>query len=261
VIRLSGVSKSFGSNTVLRGLDLAVAEGTTLAVIGRSGTGKSVLLKCVARLLRVDDGNVRVGDVEVVTADEPAIRAMRSRMGYVFQFAALFDSMRIGDNIEAPLRREGVPPAEARQRSDEVLELVGLAGTRDQFPSELSGGMRKRAGIARAVVSRPDYLLYDEPTTGLDPVTTAVIDDLMLRLKHDMGATGIVVTHDIRSACNVADRVALLHEGRIHFEGTPDELQSSEDRLVRSFIDGRPDLWPDETSATNAGEKAGGPTP
>lgn len=254
MIRLSGVSKSFGPTAVLRGLDLAVPAGTTLAVIGRSGTGKSVLLKCVARLLRVDGGSVRVGDVEVDTADEPGIRAMRSRMGYVFQFAALFDSMRIGDNIEAPLRREGVAPAEARRRSDEVLELVGLAGTRDRYPAELSGGMRKRAGIARAVVSRPDYLLYDEPTTGLDPVTTAVIDELMLRLKHEMGATGIVVTHDIRSACNVADRVALLHEGRIHFEGTPNELRASQDRLVRSFLDGRPDLWPDEMAGQVSGE-------
>jgi phospholipid/cholesterol/gamma-HCH transport system ATP-binding protein len=247
VIRLAGVSKSFGPNAVLRDLDLAVPEGTTLAVIGRSGTGKSVLLKCVARLLRVDRGAVRVGEVEVEAAAEDEIRAMRSRMGYVFQFAALFDSMSIGDNIEAPLRREGVPMAEARRRSDEVLDLVGLGGIRGRFPGELSGGMRKRAGIARAVVSRPDYLLYDEPTTGLDPVTTAVIDELMLRLKHEMGATGIVVTHDIRSACRVADRVALLHEGRIHFEGTPDELLSSDDALVRSFIDGRPDLWPDET--------------
>ncbi|MFQ5528783.1 MAG: ABC transporter ATP-binding protein [Gemmatimonadota bacterium] len=247
MIHLSGVSKGFGDTSVLRELDLAVPTGTTLAVIGRSGTGKSVLLKCVARLLRADAGSVLVGEDDVGQADSRTLRRIRSRMGYVFQFAALFDSMTIGENVEAPLRREGVPPVEATRRANDVLERVGLGGTRDSLPAELSGGMRKRAGIARAVVSEPDYLLYDEPTTGLDPVTTAVIDELMLGLKRDLGATGIVVTHDIRSALRVADRVALLHEGRLHSEGTPQEIRDSDDPLVRAFVEGKSELWPEES--------------
>ena len=204
------------------------------------------MLKCVARLLSVDAGTVVVGEEDIGTADPRAIREIRSRMGYVFQFAALFDSMTIGENVEAPLRRAGVSVPEATSRANEALERVGLSGTRDQLPAELSGGMRKRAGIARAVVAEPDYLLYDEPTTGLDPVTTAVIDDLMVGLKRDLGATGIMVTHDIRSAFRVADRVAMLHRGRLHAEGTPQEMQDSDDPLVRAFVEGRSELWPEE---------------
>ena len=247
MIRLTGVSKGFGGTSVLKDLDLYVPTGSTLAVIGRSGTGKSVLLKCVARLLSVDSGSVTIGEEDMGRADSRAVRRIRSRMGYVFQFAALFDSMTIGENVEAPLRREGVSIPEARRRADEALERVGLSGTRDQLPAELSGGMRKRAGIARAVVAEPDFLLYDEPTTGLDPVTTAVIDELMVGLKQDLGATGIVVTHDIRSAFRVADRVAMLHGGKLHVEGTPQEMQDSDDELVRAFVEGRPELWPEET--------------
>lgn len=249
MIRLSGVSKAFGRTSVLENLDLHVPTGSTLAVIGRSGTGKSVLLKCVARLLSVDSGSVTVGDRDMGVADSRTVRAIRSRMGYVFQFAALFDSMTIGENVEAPLRRAGVAPVEARARADEALDRVGLAGTRDQLPAQLSGGMRKRAGIARAVVAEPDFLLYDEPTTGLDPVTTAVIDELMVGLKRDLGATSIVVTHDIRSAFRVADRVAMLHGGRLHVEGTPQEMQDSDDSLVRAFVEGRSELWPEEPVA------------
>lgn len=249
MIRLSGVTKSFGSNRVLRGLDLHVPEGTTLAVLGRSGTGKSVLLRCVARLLQVDAGEVEVGGRDITRADDGILREIRGRMGYVFQFAALFDSYRIGENVELPLRRAGVPPGEARERRDAVLALVGLEGTADLYPAELSGGMRKRAGIARAIVSRPDILLYDEPTTGLDPVTGAVIDDLMVRLKNEMGATAIVITHDIRSALRVADRIALLHEGRLRAEGSPEEIQTSDDPLLRAFLEGRAELWPGEPVA------------
>ena len=252
MIRLEGVTKGFGETRVLRGLDLRVEEGTTVAVLGRSGTGKSVLLRCVARLLQVDGGTVQVGGEDLSVADEDTVRRVRGRMGYVFQFAALFDSMRIGENVELPLRRAGVSSEEARRRADDALRLVGLAGTREQFPAELSGGMRKRAGIARAIVSRPDVLLYDEPTTGLDPVTGAVIDDLMVRLKRDMGATAILITHDMRSAFRVADRVALLHEGRLHAEGTAEEFRASEDPLVRAFLEGRAELWPGEL----AGEPA-----
>lgn len=257
---MAGVAKAFGANEVLTDLDMQVAEGTTLAILGRSGTGKSVLLRCVARLLQVDAGEIEVAGVDMVAAAEDQVRDVRGRMGYVFQFAALFDSMSIGENVELPLRRAGVATAEARARCDEVLELVGIGETREKFPAELSGGMRKRAGIARAIVSRPDILLYDEPTTGLDPVTGAVIDELMVELKREMGATGIVITHDIRSAFRVADRVALLHEGRLYVEGNPEEIRASEDPFVRAFLDGRADLWPGETRAREAGAagRAGG---
>ena len=252
MIRLAGISKAFGDNQVLRGLDMTVAAGTTLAVLGRSGTGKSVLLRCVARLLQVDEGAVEVDGRDMVSATEQEVREVRLRIGYVFQFAALFDSLRIGENVELPLRRAGVRGEEARHRAEDALARVGLEGTRDRFPADLSGGMRKRAGIARAIVSRPDILLYDEPTSGLDPVTGAVINELMVRLKREMGATGILITHDIQSAFRVADRVALLNEGRLHAEGSPDEFRASEDPLIRAFLEGRAELWPGELPAGDA---------
>lgn len=246
MIRLARVTKAFGSNVVLRDLDLEVPTGQTVAVLGRSGSGKSVLLKHVARLLRPDAGTVVVGDLEISSADEAQVKRARRSMGYVFQFAALFDSMTLGENVGLPLRRMDVDRSEADKRVAEVLDTVGLAGLQAKYPSELSGGMRKRAGIARAVVARPRYLLYDEPTTGLDPVTTSVIDELIVRLKRDIDATGIVVTHDIQSAFRVADRVALLHGGRVRAEGTPEEFRASEEPLVRAFVEGRQDLWPEE---------------
>jgi len=247
MIRLEDVRKSFGRQVVLDGVDLTVESGETVAVLGRSGSGKSVLLKQVARLLRPDAGTVYVGEVEMSGADKATVMRVRSSMGYVFQFAALFDSMSLGDNVALPLRRAGMSPDEARHRVDEILDTVGLAGLGDRYPAELSGGMRKRAGIARAVVARPGYLLYDEPTTGLDPVTTAVIDELMLRMKRDLTATSILVTHDIQSAFRVADRLALLHAGVVHFEGTPDEVRGSDDPLVRAFVEGRQELWPPDS--------------
>ena len=247
MIQLEAVRKSFGSQIVLDGVDLEIATGETVAVLGRSGSGKSVLLKQVARLLRPDGGVVRVGDVEMSGADKSTVMRVRSSMGYVFQFAALFDSLTIGENIALPLRRAGISAEESRTRVIDVLETVGLPDQSDRYPAELSGGMRKRAGIARAVVARPSYLLYDEPTTGLDPVTTAVIDGLMLEMKRDLQATSILVTHDIQSAFRVADRLALLQGGRVRFEGTPDETRSSDDPLVRAFVEGRQELWPPDS--------------
>ncbi len=247
MIRLEGVRKSFGKQVVLDGVDLLVEPGETVAVLGRSGSGKSVLLKQVARLLRPDEGTVHVGEIEMSGADKATVMRVRSSMGYVFQFAALFDSMSLGDNVALPLRRAGLSPDEARPRVDEILQTVGLPDLGDRYPAELSGGMRKRAGIARAVVARPGYLLYDEPTTGLDPVTTAVIDELMLQMKKDLKATSILVTHDIQSAFRVADRLALLHAGVVHFEGTPDEVRGSDDPLVRAFVEGRQELWPPDS--------------
>lgn len=246
MIRLERVTKAFGLNVVLKELDLEVPTGRTLAVLGRSGSGKSVLLKHVARLLRPDSGTVRVGELEISAASEARVKEARRSMGYVFQFAALFDSMTIGENVGLPLRRTRVGRGEVEDRVAGVLETVGLAGLQAKYPAELSGGMRKRAGIARAVVARPSYLLYDEPTTGLDPVTTSMIDELILRLKDEIRATSIVVTHDIQSAFRVADRVALLHERRLWAEGTPEEFHASEDTVVRAFVEGRQDLWPEE---------------
>ncbi len=247
MIRLEGVTKAFGQQPVLDGLDLVVQTGETVAVLGRSGSGKSVLLKHVARLLMPDSGTVRVGGVELSSADEATVKRARRTMGYVFQFAALFDSMTIGDNVALPLRRAGVLEAEIVDRVAAVLDTVGLPDQADRYPAELSGGMRKRAGIARAVVGRPDYLLYDEPTTGLDPVTTAVIDSLMLRMKDELQATSILVTHDIQSAFRVADRVALLYGGRIQIEDVPGRIRESKDPLVRAFVEGRQDLWPPDS--------------
>lgn len=244
MIRAEALEKAFGPLVVLRGVSLTVETGETVAVLGRSGTGKSVFLKHVAGLLEPDAGTVWVGEERVTGASARAVRALRLRMGYVFQAGALFDSMTVGENVVLPLRRRGVPPAEASERAAATLEKVGLAGQEARYPAELSGGMRKRAAVARAVVAEPEYLLYDEPTTGLDPVTTAVIDDLVVRLKEELRATSIVVTHDLRSAFRVADRVVMLHEGGIRASGTPAELEASEDPVVRAFVEGRMDLWP-----------------
>jgi phospholipid/cholesterol/gamma-HCH transport system ATP-binding protein len=242
-IALHGVSKAFGSTAILEGVDLEVQEGETLAVIGASGAGKSVLLKTVVGLIRPDAGTVVV-DGEIVTAlSHAGLYALRRRVGYVFQFAALFDSMTVEENLAMGLSRvPDLPAAERRQRIEESLRLVDLEGFGGQMPGQLSGGQRKRVGLARAIVTRPKYLLYDEPTTGLDPVTTTVIDRLILRMSAELGVTSVVVTHDMTSAYRVAGRVALLHRGRIRFTGTPAEIRSAADPVVRGFIEGEPEL-------------------
>jgi len=244
VIRLDGLTKAFGDLRVLDGFSLEVDTAETVAVIGRSGVGKSVLLKHVAGLLQPDGGHVWVGEDRVDGAARQEVNRVRLRMGYVFQFAALFDSMTVRENIGLALRRHGTPEEEIEDRTLTSLERVGLDGWEDRYPSELSGGMRKRAGVARAVAPRPRYLLYDEPTSGLDPVTTSMIDELVVALKEDLRATSIVVTHDLRSACRVADRIALLREGRVAWSGTPEEIRSTDDPAVRAFVEGRRDLWP-----------------
>jgi phospholipid/cholesterol/gamma-HCH transport system ATP-binding protein len=241
-IELRDVSKGFGERTILDAISLEVREGETLAVIGASGVGKSVLLKCIVRLLELDSGSVHVDGQDVATLERDELYDLRRRVGYVFQFAALFDSMSVFDNVAMGLRRIGTPPAETAERVGEALRLVEMSGFEDRLPAELSGGQRKRIGMARAITTRPKYVLYDEPTTGLDPVTTAVIDELVLRMAGELGVTGLVVTHDMKSAYRVADRVAMLHGGRIRFQGTPEEIQRVEDPVVRGFVEGRPDL-------------------
>ena len=242
MIRFDAVHKAFGSKVVLDGLTLDVPEGGTTVLIGFSGSGKSVLLKHVVGLLAPDAGAVSVDGQEVSELDWEGLAALRSRVGYVFQFSALFDSMTIGDNLRLGLARRGLAEDEIRERVAQSLRLVGLAGTEDRYPAELSGGMRKRVGVARAIALRPRYILYDEPTTGLDPVTSAVIDQLMIRVREELGTTAIVVTHDMRSAYTVGDRIAMLYEGRIRQVGTVREIQETGDPVVRQFIEGRPDL-------------------
>lgn len=242
-IVLDGLSKAFGSMVVLDGVSLEVEEGETVAVIGASGAGKSVLLKTVVGLVTPDQGRVVVDDEVVGDLTRPALYRLRRRVGYVFQFAALFDSMTVEENLAMGLiRMPEVDEAERRHRIDESLRLVELEGYGPRMPDELSGGQRKRVGLARAIVTRPKYLLYDEPTTGLDPVTTAVIDGLILRTDEELGVTSLVVTHDMTSAYRVADRIAMLYEGRIRFAGTPAEIQAVDDPIVRGFIEGKPEL-------------------
>ncbi len=241
-IELRDVHKAFGRTAVLAGVTLDVREGETLALIGYSGSGKSVLLKTIVGLLVPDGGTVVVDGEEVAGLRRAELFELRRRVGYVFQFAALFDSMTVFDNVATGLRRMGLAPDAIAERVEEALARVDLAGFGGRFPGQLSGGQRKRAGLARAIAFRPKYLLYDEPTTGLDPVTTAVIDGLVLRLARELGVTSLLVTHDMTSAYRVANRIAMLYEGRIRFVGTADAIRAAPDPVVRAFVEGRPEL-------------------
>jgi phospholipid/cholesterol/gamma-HCH transport system ATP-binding protein len=242
-IEIFDVHKAFGAKQVLKGFTLGITEGQTVSIIGGSGSGKSVALKHIVGLLRPDQGDVWVDGENVGRLDRNTLYQLRRKVGYVFQFAALFDSMTIAENVGMGLARiEGVSRAQIEDRVGECLHLVDLDGFGDRLPSELSGGQRKRAGFARAIATEPKYLLYDEPTTGLDPVTTAVIDELIVRMSDQLGVTGIVITHDMNSAFRISDRVAMLYDGRIRFEGTPEEIRVAEDPIVRGFVEGRPEL-------------------
>jgi len=242
-IELIDLHKSFGPKEVLKGFTLTVPEGDTVSLVGFSGSGKSVALKHVVRLLSPDSGMVRVDDQDVAGLSRHELYELRRQVGFVFQFAALFDSMTIRENLEMGLIKQGTHTRdEIEQRVNESLNMVELEGFEDRMPAELSGGQRKRAGLARAIAFRPKYLLYDEPTSGLDPVTTTVIDRLILKMKKELGVTSLVITHDMKSADRVSDRVAMLFEGRIIEEGTPDEISRSENPIVRGFVDGEPEL-------------------
>lgn len=242
-IELRDLHKAFGPKKILRGLSLDVEEGETVSLVGFSGAGKSVTLKHVNGLLRPDSGTVFVDGLEVPKLGREKLYALRLNIGYVFQFAALFDSMTVDENIRMGLvKKGGLGEKEMRDRVAESLALVDLTGFEKRLPAELSGGQRKRAGLARAIAYRPKYLLYDEPTSGLDPVTTTVIDRLIMRMKEELGVTSLVITHDMKSAYAISDRIALLYEGRVVEVGTPDEIRNSENNVVRSFVEGRPDL-------------------
>jgi len=240
LIQLIDVHKAFGAKRVLAGFTLDVNEGETMVIIGYSGTGKSVAIKHIVGLLEPDAGTVIVDGLEVPKLPRRELYKLRARIGYVFQFAALFDSISIGENVAMGLRRQDeLTEREIADRVQEALELVDLPGVENRFPAELSGGMRKRVGIARAIALRPTYILYDEPTTGLDPVTSAVIDELMVRMRTRLGVTGVVITHDLRSAYTVGTRMAMLYEGRVRAVGTIDEMRNSDDPVVKQFIEGR----------------------
>jgi phospholipid/cholesterol/gamma-HCH transport system ATP-binding protein len=243
MIQLKNVHKAFGPKRVLQGFTLDVPDGETMVIIGYSGTGKSVAIKHIVGLLEPDAGEVWVDGQRVDQLPRRDLYALRASIGYVFQFAALFDSMNIGENVAMGLRKQGgLTEAEVQTRVAEALDLVDLPGVQARFPAELSGGMRKRVGIARAIALRPKYILYDEPTTGLDPVTSAVIDQLMVRMREKLGVTGVVITHDMRSAYTVGTRIAMLYEGRVRWQGTIDEIHETTDPIVRQFVEGRAEL-------------------
>ena len=243
MIKLVNVHKAFGAKRVLQGFSLDIQEGETMVIIGYSGTGKSVAIKHVVGLLEPDLGEVWVDGREVPKLPRKDLYELRSHIGYVFQFAALFDSFSIGENVAMGLRKQGIlRPDEIEARVHEALELVDLPDVANRFPAELSGGMRKRVGIARAVALRPKYILYDEPTTGLDPVTSATIDELMIRMREALGCTSVVITHDMRSAYTVGTRIAMLYEGQVRQVGTVDEIRHSKDPVVRQFIEGKAHL-------------------
>lgn len=240
MIELQNVHKRFGDHTVLDGVNFDVSSGETMALLGPSGTGKSVLLKHINGLLHPDKGKVVVDGMDVARLARKDLEELRSRIGYVFQFGALFDSLSVYENIELGITDEEklADTMYCRARVMECLDMVNLPlPTAEKYPSDLSGGMKKRVGLARAIIGQPTYLLYDEPTSGLDPVNADIIDALMSKLRDELGATSIMVTHDVRGAFNVADKIALLKEGRIRAIGTPKELKESENEDVRQFLE------------------------
>ena len=239
VVSLKGIDRAFDGRQVLRGLSLDIPEGQTTVVMGPSGCGKSVTLKHMIGLLRPDRGEVFFRDTRIDTLRERDLAPIRRRFGMLFQQAALFDSMTVRDNVAFPMRETGMrgPLIDAKVR--EVLSLVGLEHTLQQMPAELSGGMRKRVGLARALVLGPEVVLYDEPTTGLDPIRADIINEMIIRMQKELTITSVVVTHDLVSAFKVADRMVLLHEGRVRAEGTPEEIQADEDPVVQAFLQGR----------------------
>ena len=240
MIEVRKLSKSFDGRPVLHDVDLTVEEGKTLVVLGRSGCGKSVVLKHLIGLMKPDSGEVLVDGEDIIGLPERRLTAVRRKIGMLFQSAALFDSMSVEGNLAFPLREQGMKDEkEIDARVAEALDMVELAGEQLKMPADLSGGMRKRVGLARTIVGRPRCVLYDEPTTGLDPITSDSINHLIRRLQRRLGVTSIVVSHDMKTAFHCADRVALLHEGRVHFDGSVEELKASTDPVITDFIVGR----------------------
>ncbi|MDQ6656485.1 MAG: ABC transporter ATP-binding protein [Verrucomicrobiota bacterium] len=240
MIAVRGLTKSIGPQEILRGVDLEVGKGETLVIIGRSGGGKSVLLKHLVGLMLPDAGEIWIDGENIIGLNERKLAAIRRKVGILFQSGALFDSMTVEENIAFPLREAGERDAKAiREQVNEMLDVIGLEGQQEKMPVNLSGGMKKRVGLARSIIRRPSCVLYDEPTAGLDPVVSDSINQLIRRLQKRYGVTSVVVTHDMKSAFHVADHIAYLHEGRIYFYGTSAELERSPDPLIRDFMIGR----------------------
>jgi phospholipid/cholesterol/gamma-HCH transport system ATP-binding protein len=238
-LRFVNIEKAFGPNRVLRGVNLDVLRGETVVVLGGSGSGKSVLLRHAVGLVRPDAGQVIVEDVEISKLDEDELQETRKKVGMLFQSGALFDSMTVGENVSfSLLEHTDWDPAKVADRVLEVLRLVELDGVLELMPSDLSGGMRKRVALARAIALAPAAILYDEPTTGLDPITSNTINHLIRSLQKRLGVTSVVVTHDIHSAFTVGDRIAFLHEGRILFHGTTAEARTAREPLLKNFLEG-----------------------
>ena len=238
VIEIKGLKKSFGDNAILKGIDLTINKGENVVILGKSGSGKSVTIKCIAGLLTQDEGSLKVFGEEIKDLNEDALKTLRCKLGFLFQSAALYDSMTVRENLVFPLKRvlKIKDKALIESRCIEVLEAVGLADAIDKMPADLSGGMRKRMGLARTLVVKPEIILYDEPTTGLDTITSKEISNLMLQIQKKYQATSVIITHDIPCAKITADRILVIDDGVFIAEGTYDELENSQDEYIRSFF-------------------------
>ncbi|HXL40145.1 MAG TPA: ABC transporter ATP-binding protein [Myxococcales bacterium] len=238
LIDVQDLYKSFNGFPVLKGVNLKIPEGTTTVILGGSGSGKTVLMKHIMGLFKPDHGQVIVDGENVSTMSRQELAVFRQRMGMVFQSAALFDSMTVADNVAFPLREHnpGLSEAEIQQKVKEKLAVVDLHGVEQKFPAELSGGMRKRVGLARAIVREPKIVLYDEPTTGLDPLTTESVDEMIIHARERLTVTSVVISHDVGSAFHIADRIAMLNEGRVVEEGTPVEVRNTKEPFTRQFL-------------------------
>ena len=239
-IRVVNLFKSFGENQVLRGVDLEVRQGESMVVIGGSGSGKTVLIKCIIGLMRPDEGEIYVDDLEISSLNEKRMNEVRKKFGMLFQWGALFDSMTVWENVGFGLRYQThLIEEETRRIASEKLALVGLKNVEDLMPAELSGGMRKRVSLARAIAIEPEILLYDEPTTGIDPIMADAINDLIVQMREKLNVTSVAITHDMKSAYKIGDRIAMLYQGEIVDVGTPDEIKNSSNPIVKQFIEGR----------------------
>ncbi len=239
MIEVRELKKRFGAHSILDGVSFRIEKGESVVIIGRSGGGKSVLLKHLIGLLKPDAGQVLIEGEDIVPMNERGLLRVRHKFGMLFQSAALFDSLTVAENVAFAFRRDrSLPEKEIRRRVAEVLEMVDLPGTEDKKPSELSGGMSKRVGLARAIIYQPQIVLYDEPTTGLDPIVSDSIDQLILRVRDRLEVTTVVVTHDMRSTRRLGQRILMLHNQKIYATGTPDEIFNSPDPVVRRFIEG-----------------------
>lgn len=239
MIEVDDLHKSFGNNHVLRGVNLRIEKGESVVVIGGSGSGKSVLIKNIIGLLKPDSGKVIIDGIDITVLKEKELYEVRRKFGMLFQYAALFDSLKVWENVAfALIRQKGLKEEEAKEIAIEKLRMVGLVGVEDLMPSELSGGMKKRVGLARAIAHEPEILLYDEPTTGLDPIMADAINDLIIEMRNKLNVTSVAITHDMNSAYKIADRIAMLYNGVIIETGTPEEIKNTQNPIVRQFITG-----------------------